>query len=163
MQRLRPIRILAAAILALAPLAVRAAEPVFPPVTEAERAYREVPGEPNAPAVVLFKRGELELAGYGRLLGSYASHLRVAARVKILTEAGKRNREVAVAHGAGLRQNAVGAFHQTVAVHGRELAIERTAELRQRWLDPAAFPALKEIGLAEARTNKRRLRVSCGG
>jgi hypothetical protein len=60
-------------------------------------------------------------------------------------------------------QNAVGAFHQTVAIHGRELAIERTAELRQRWMDPAAFPALKEIGLAEARTNKRRLRVSCGG
>ena len=59
--------------------------------------------------------------------------------------------------------NAVGAFHQKVALHGRELAIERTAELRQRWLDPAAFPALKEIGLAEARTNKRRLRVSCGG
>ena len=60
-------------------------------------------------------------------------------------------------------QNAVGAFHQTVAVHGRELAIERSAELRQRWMDPAAFPALKEIGLAEARTNKRRLRISCGG
>ncbi len=60
-------------------------------------------------------------------------------------------------------QNAVGAFHQTVAVHGRQLAIERTAELRQRWVEPAAFPALKEIGLAEARTNKRRLRVSCGG
>jgi hypothetical protein len=60
-------------------------------------------------------------------------------------------------------ENAVGAFHQTVAVHGRELTIERTAELRQRWVEPTAFPALKEIGLAEARTNKRRLRVSCGG
>jgi hypothetical protein len=30
-------------------------------------------------------------------------------------------------------------------------------------VEPAAFPQLKEIGLAEARTNKRRLRVSCGG
>ena len=59
-------------------------------------------------------------------------------------------------------QNAVGAFHQTVAIHGRELPLERGTELRQRWIDPAAFPALKEIGLAESRTNKRRLRVNCG-
>jgi len=58
--------------------------------------------------------------------------------------------------------NNVGAFRQTVAVHGRELVLERGTELRQRWIDPAAFPALKEIGLAESRTNKRRLRVSCG-
>jgi hypothetical protein len=58
--------------------------------------------------------------------------------------------------------NDVGAFRQTVAVHGRELLLERGTELRQRWIDPAAFPALKEIGLAESRTNKRRLRVNCG-
>jgi cellulose synthase operon protein C len=60
-------------------------------------------------------------------------------------------------------RNAVGAYHQTAAVHGRELAIERGAELSRRWTDPAAFPALKEIGLAESRANKRRLRLSCGG
>ena len=58
--------------------------------------------------------------------------------------------------------NDVGAFRQTVAIHGRELLLERGTELRQRWIDPAAFPALKEIGLAESRTNKRRLRVNCG-
>ncbi len=58
--------------------------------------------------------------------------------------------------------NDIGAFRQTVAVHGRELVLERGTELRQRWIDPAAFPALKEIGLAESRTNKRRLRVNCG-
>jgi transglutaminase-like putative cysteine protease len=58
--------------------------------------------------------------------------------------------------------NDVGAFRQTVAVQGRELVLERGTELRQRWIDPAAFPALKEIGLAESRTNKRRLRLSCG-
>jgi hypothetical protein len=46
-------------------------------------------------------------------------------------------------------------------VKGRELILERGTELRQRWIDPAAFPALKEIALAESRTNKRRLRVSC--
>jgi hypothetical protein len=58
-------------------------------------------------------------------------------------------------------QNDLGTFRQTVAVHGRELTLERGSELRQRWIEPAAFPALKEISLAESRTNRRRLRVSC--
>jgi cellulose synthase operon protein C len=59
-------------------------------------------------------------------------------------------------------QNDLGAFRQTVAVKGRDLTLERGTELRRRWIDPAAFPALKEIGLAESRANKRRLRLSCG-
>jgi transglutaminase-like putative cysteine protease len=58
-------------------------------------------------------------------------------------------------------RNDLGAFHQTVALKGRELTLERTSELRRRWIDPGAFPALKEIGLAESRTNKRRLRLGC--
>lgn len=154
MQHVRPqvltTTILAVAILTLAPLAVRAAEPAFPPVTEAERAYREVPGEPNAPAVVLFKRGEFELAGYGRLFGSYASHLRVAARVKILTEAGKRNGEVAVAHGAGLRLESFMA--RTVLPDGRVVPVpadatfkRRTSTTRKTFVTSVAFPAV-EVG-----------------
>ena len=59
-------------------------------------------------------------------------------------------------------QNDLGGFRQTIAVHGREMTLERGIELRRRWIDPAAFPALKEIGLAESRANKRRLRLSCG-
>jgi hypothetical protein len=59
-------------------------------------------------------------------------------------------------------QNDLGAFRQTVAVQGRELTLARSTELRRRWIDPAAFPALKEIGLAESHANKRRLRLSCG-
>jgi hypothetical protein len=62
--------------------------------------------------------------------------------------------EVAVA-------NEVGAFRQTVKVEGKTLTLERNAGLHQRWIDPAAFPALKEVSLAESRTNKRRLRVGC--
>jgi hypothetical protein len=58
-------------------------------------------------------------------------------------------------------RNDLGSFHQKVAIQGRELTLERGTELRQRWIDPAAFPALKEIALAESRTNRRRLRVSC--
>lgn len=60
-------------------------------------------------------------------------------------------------------ENAVGAFRQKVTVKGRVLLLDRETELRQRWIDPSAFPALKEIALAEARTNKRRLRLRCGG
>lgn len=59
-------------------------------------------------------------------------------------------------------RNGLGSFRQTVAVRGRTLVLERGAGLRQRWIDPAAFPALKEIALAESRASKRRLRVTCG-
>ncbi|MFY9820849.1 MAG: hypothetical protein WAM82_05670, partial [Thermoanaerobaculia bacterium] len=57
--------------------------------------------------------------------------------------------------------NDVGAFRQTASVQGKLLVVERQAELRQRWIEPAAFPALKEVSLAESRANKRRLRLSC--
>jgi hypothetical protein len=81
---------------------------------------------------------------------------RVTWRVTLPADACKaEGQDVAV-------QNDLGAFHQKVAIQGRELTLERGAELRQRWIDPAAFPALKEIALAESRTNKRRLRVRCG-
>lgn len=57
--------------------------------------------------------------------------------------------------------NDVGAFRQTTAVQGRLLVVERQSELRRRWIESAAFPALKEVSLAESRANKRRLRLSC--
>jgi hypothetical protein len=147
MQRMRAIPILAVASLTLAPLAVRAAEPAFPPVTEAERAYSAVPGEPNAPAVVLFKRAELRLAGYGRLIGSFDAHLRVRVRMKILTEAGRHNGEVAVAHGEGLRLE--GFMARTVLPDGRIVPVpadatflRRTSESRKTFVTSVAFPAV---------------------
>jgi len=100
--------------------------------------------------VVLFKRGEFELAGYGRLLGSFASHLRVAARVKILTEAGKRNGELAVAHGAGLRLESFAA--RTVLPDGRVVPVpadatfkRQTSATRKTFVTSVAFPAV-EVG-----------------
>jgi hypothetical protein len=57
--------------------------------------------------------------------------------------------------------NDVGVFRQTATVQGKQLVVERQSELRQRWIEPAAFPALKEVSLAESRANKRRLRLSC--
>jgi uncharacterized protein DUF3857 len=81
---------------------------------------------------------------------------RIAWRVTLPNDGCKaEGQEVAV-------ENGVGAFHQKVGVHGRVLTLERGSDLRQRWIDPAAFPALKEIALAEARANKRRLRLTCG-
>jgi hypothetical protein len=57
--------------------------------------------------------------------------------------------------------NALGTFTQTISTQGRKLTVERRSELRKRWIEPADFPALKEIALAESRTGKRRLRWEC--
>ena len=70
----------------------------FPPVTDEERALTEVPGEPNAPAVVLFRKGELLMGGYLHAAGAWPSYLRVQVRLKVLTEAGKNNGEVILSH-----------------------------------------------------------------
>lgn len=59
--------------------------------------------------------------------------------------------------------NALGSYRQAIALDGRRLTVERRSELRKRWIEPADFPALKEVALAEARTGKRRLRWECGG
>jgi uncharacterized protein DUF3858 len=59
--------------------------------------------------------------------------------------------------------NPVGSYRQTVAVAGNRLTVERRSELRRRWIEPPDFPALKEVALAESRTNKRRLRWECVG
>jgi hypothetical protein len=65
---MKPIRaaILASLILTSTLLGARAAAAAdFPPITDEERALAAVPGAPNAPAVVLFKKGEFLMAGYG--------------------------------------------------------------------------------------------------
>src|SRR4029077_13360679 len=59
-------------------------------------------------------------------------------------------------------KNDLGAFRPPVAVNGRELTLERGTELSRRWIDPAAFPALKEIGVAGWGANKGRLRLGWG-
>ena len=57
-----------------------------------------MPGEPNAASVVLFKKGEFQMAGYGAQLGNQNSALYVQVRLKILTEEGKSNGEITIAH-----------------------------------------------------------------
>lgn len=58
-------------------------------------------------------------------------------------------------------ENDLGSFRQSLRVEGRRLVLERQTELRRRWIEPAAFPALKELSLAELRAGKRRLRLEC--
>jgi hypothetical protein len=58
-------------------------------------------------------------------------------------------------------ENDLGSFRQSLKVEGRRLVLERRTELRRRWIEPAAFPALKELALAELRAGKRRLRLEC--
>ncbi len=60
-------------------------------------------------------------------------------------------------------ENDLGSFRQSMKVEGRKLVLERRTELRRRWIEPAAFPALKELALAELRAGKRRLRLECPG
>jgi len=98
--------------------------------------------------VVLFKKGELLMAGYGRLAGSLSSHLRVEERVKILTGAGKGNGEIAIAHSAYLRlQNFSG---RTVLPDGRIVPVpadaqfqRRTSKSRKTFVTTVAFPAVQ--------------------
>ncbi|MGH9363045.1 MAG: transglutaminase domain-containing protein, partial [Thermoanaerobaculia bacterium] len=58
-------------------------------------------------------------------------------------------------------ENALGGYRQTVASTGGEVTIERSTVLAGRWIEPAAFPALKELALAEHRGMKRRVRLEC--
>jgi hypothetical protein len=146
MSSLRPVIL---ACLLLTPLAARpAAAQDFPAVTDEERALTSVPGAPNAPAVVLFKKGEFLMAGYGRFIGSLASHLKVQARVKILTEAGKSNGELAIGHSSSFRlQNFSG---RTVLPDGRILPVPADARFQRRtsaalktFVTTVAFPAVQ--------------------
>jgi len=120
----------------------------FPPVTAEERALASVPGEPNAPAVVLFRKGEFLMAGYGALIGSLSSHLRVQARVKILTEAGQGNGEIAVAHSRDVRLRNFSA--RTVLPDGKVIPVPAGARFQSRiskskkiFLTTVAFPAVQ--------------------
>ncbi|HYG63895.1 MAG TPA: DUF3857 domain-containing protein [Thermoanaerobaculia bacterium] len=58
-------------------------------------------------------------------------------------------------------ENDLGAFRQTVTLDGKVLKLERSLDLRQRWIDPSRFAAFKELALADQRSAKRRIRLEC--
>ena len=124
--------------------------PVFPPITDEERAVTSVPGEPNAPAVVLFKKGEFLMVGHGLVTGSLSSHLRVQTRVKILTEAGKSNGEMVISHSDSTKLESFSG--RTVLPDGRVLPvpadakfIRKTSVSRKTFVTAVAFPGV-EVG-----------------
>jgi hypothetical protein len=128
--------------------AFRAGAEEFPPITAEEKALVSAPGEPNAPAVVLFRKGEFLMAGYGALIGSFSSHLKVQERRKILTEAGKGNGEIAVAHSDNVRLRNFSA--RTVLPDGRVIPVpansrfeRRTSQSRKTFVTSVAFPAVQ--------------------
>jgi len=137
-------------LLALALPGLAAAD-VFPPVTEAERALAAVPGEPNAPAVVLFRKSEFLMMGYGaggRQASS--SRLLVQERVKILKEQGKELGEVAVAHSNAARLS--GFKGRTVLPDGRIIPLgddarfqRKVSRRRNQRVTTVTFPAV-EVG-----------------
>lgn len=73
-------------------LLARPAAAEFPPISEAEKALTEVPGDPGAAAVVLFREGELSFQDLGKQI--FESKLTVRTRIKILTDQGKDYGEI---------------------------------------------------------------------
>src|SRR5687767_4096838 len=66
------------------------------PVTETERRMTSVPEAPNAPAVVLFKKGTFTM--FDEKTGRFSPSFTIEVRRKILTEEGKRYGEALVYH-----------------------------------------------------------------
>src|SRR5689334_22366846 len=118
------------ALLLLA-LALPAAADTFPPISEQERSLSSFPGEPNAPAVFLFRKSEFLMMGYG--VGGNeqkSSRLLVQERVKILTEKGKELGEVAVAHSNSSRLS--GFKGRTVLPDGRIIPLGDDARFQRK-------------------------------
>ncbi len=133
--------ILIAALLASAPH-LRAAG--FPPITDAESAFK---GRPGAPAIVLFKKAELKLMHYPREVSSY---MKVDVRLKILSEEGKSYGEVEIPHSGYYRLRDIEG--RTVLAGGREVALPKDAVFEERrsrsakaFVTKLVFPAV-EVG-----------------
>lgn len=107
-----------------------------------------VQGEPNAPSVVLFKKGEFLMKGYGKLNGSPTSHLRIQVRLKILTEEGKSKGEITIQHSDATRLE--GFEGRTVLPDGRVVPVpadarfvRRTSRSEKTFESAMAFPAVQ--------------------
>jgi transglutaminase-like putative cysteine protease len=160
MPRHRPNRLCFLPAAALAALALTAlagparALDALPPLTDAEKALTAVPGEPNAPAVVLIKRGEFLMAGFGQKSVSESSFLHLQVRLKILTEEGKSNGEVAITHSDFQRLHG---FHgRTILPDGRVLPVSsdakfvrKTSRSLKTFTTAVAFPAVQVGAIVE--------------
>ncbi|MFY9820523.1 MAG: DUF3857 domain-containing protein [Thermoanaerobaculia bacterium] len=141
-------------------MTARAAAADFPPVTEEERRLTAVAGEPNAPAVVLFKKGEFQMAGYGSQLGNQSSALFVQVRLKILTEEGKSNGEITIAHSDftrlhGFQGRTVLPDGQVIAVAADARFVSKTSRSLRTFVTAVAFPSVQVGAILDYRYELR--------
>lgn len=113
--------ILAASMMAAA-VAAPAAAASFAPISERDRGLTEVPGEPEAPAVEIFRNGRFTMMG--ALTSKSYSSLVVEGRIKLLAEAGSEHGEVAVPHSDFIRL--VSFDGRTVSPDGTEVPLPET-------------------------------------
>jgi transglutaminase-like putative cysteine protease len=101
----------------------------FPPISESERTMTSVPGYPNAPAVVLFKKAVFSVLD--PKTARYSPTFTVSVRRKILTAEGVQQfGEVVLHHSRRLRLKALVA--RTVLPDGRVLPLPKDATFRRR-------------------------------
>jgi hypothetical protein len=134
-------------ILCLALLAGPLRADDFPPISDEERALNTLPGQPGAPAVVLFEQAELKLLDYPR---EVSSHLKVNVRLKILTEEGRSHGEVEIPHSGFYRLRQIKG--RTALPDGRTLPLPEDAIFEERrsrsakvFVTKLVFPAV-EVG-----------------
>jgi hypothetical protein len=137
-----------AAVLGLVCLCRAGIAESFPPVTDAERALTAVPGDLNAPAVILFKNAELQVTGYGGRR-DLSSRLIVRVRTKILTEEGARRwGDLSIPHSGFSRLESFEG--RTVLPDGTVVPLpadakfqRKVSEARKTYVTVAAFPAVR--------------------
>ncbi len=122
-------------------------EAQFPDVTASELALDAFPGEPRAPAIEIYRKGELQLMDPSRQRMS--SLLRVERRVKILTEEGRDEfSDFAIRHSRFLRLTdlegrTVQPDGSTVALDASSIFQETVSEKSKWYITKAAFPAVQ--------------------
>jgi len=147
LRRLRATLLGALALSAVLTSQAYAAE--FAEITQQERELTSVPGQPNASAVVLFKKGKFSVTEdvrTGRDLYDYT----VRVRRKILTEEGKKYGEITLVHGKLSRLQKLEG--RTVLPDGRSIPLPKDATFKRRasmsekiFVTSVAFPAV-EVG-----------------
>lgn len=143
---------------ALAGFAAPAGGADFAPITDAERAMTAAPGDPSAPAVVLFEKGRMKLLEYPK---DMYSQLDVEVRVKVFNDLGKEMfGSVEIEHGRFLRLS--GFKGRTVLPDGRVVPVgedavfeDVTSRARRRYVTRAAFPAVEPGAILDYRYTLR--------
>ncbi|NJL27472.1 MAG: DUF3857 domain-containing protein, partial [Thermoanaerobaculia bacterium] len=130
----------------------------FPPITEAEQALTKVPGEPGAPAVVLFNKVAYRMQDPSATYDE--SRTTILRRVKILTEAGLDHAEISLFHSDSHRLLKLEG--RTVLPDGRVVTLDTDAKFQRRvsrlndlYVTVAAFPAVEVGAILDVRFELR--------